>query len=373
MAAGQAPKAINFRRSSYKHAELVTSQALPLTAAQQPLTLVNIPAYGFLRGIWIQVQATGGVGTAVAFQPDAPFNALSITVQDTSGNPIFGPMPGTLEFAMLAQKYGAYKYEADGRQSVVYGPSASTTGSFTVWYYVPIEIVGRNGLGAITNLNAAAAYQLIMALSSSGTIYSTAPATTAPTITVSVFMDCWSQPAAHDVLGNMTTQAPPALNTTQFWTLAGFPLVSGYNKIQLTRLGYYIRTLLLIFANTSGARSDSVTPATIEVWKDNQPILLQASSLWRQRVQQDYGYPAAVTDSVTGAPCQDIGVYPVTFADDFGLQPGAELRNGYLPTLQSTKLEVRGTTGAAGTLYVLTNDVAPSANKGSSMFVGATL
>lgn len=357
-----------------EHEEFISSQAIVMTAGAQTLNLVNIPAYGFLRGIWIKVVASGGTGgTAIAFNADAPYNVLSLTLQDTSGNPLFGPMPGTLEFSMLCMKYGSYKYLLDQRQSVLYGPNAATTGSFTLWYYIPIELVRRNGMGSITNLNAAAAYQLIATLGASGTVYATAPSSTLPTVTVSYFMDCWAQPGAHDVFGNMTTQAPPALNTTQFWTLANFVVPNGYTKVQLTRLGYYIRNLILVWVNASGARSDTVTPAQIEIWKDNQPILLQDSTLWRQKVMSDYGYPAATTDATNNASGQDVGVYPISFCNDWGLLPGAELRHGYLPTLQSTKLEVRGTTGAAGTLYVLTNDVAPPADPSKTIFAPGTL
>jgi hypothetical protein len=58
---------------------------------------------------------------------------------------------------------------------------------------------------------------------------------------------------------------------------------------------------------------------------------------------------------------RDNGVYVEPFDLDFSTGAGAETRMGYLPTSSATRLEVQGTLGTgAGTLSVLTNDVAPA-------------
>jgi len=353
--------------------------------------MVQIPAYGFLRGIWIKVGiATTSVGDT-AYKFDGMHCWLqSITLQDTSGNPIYGPIvqggAGSPALSAFIQKYGGYGAYFD---PAVMGGVQTTTWALVppagsaYWYYIPVEIVKRNGLGSITNLNAAASYQLTMTVNSTVNQFTTA-VTTFHVLTVSTFLDAWSQPPAHDVLGNQTTQRPPALNTTQFWTVSTFNVAAGYQKVQLTRLGYYLRNLIFIFVGTSGAtpassRSDSVAPSTIEIWKDNQPIVQQDATLWRAKLYRDYGYlptnatAALSTAIVAVAGVQDDGVFPYTFCNDFGLLPGDELRNGYLPTLQSTKLEVRGTFPAnAATLVVLTNDVAPP-DSNESIFVPVTL
>ena len=353
--------------------------------------MVNIPAYGFLRGLWIEViLATGLANAATTYLTDGFHCALSsITLQDTSGNPIYGPVvqggSGTPAISAFIQKYGGYGAYMDPVEMGLYVEPSSwshTAVNLVYWYYIPIELISRNGLGSITNLNAAAAYQLLMTVAPAGNI--TGTLTDLPTYTVNTYFDAWSQPPAHDSLGNQTTQRPPALNTTQFWTVANFPISAGYQKIQLTRLGYYIRELILIFMNSSGVRSDVVPPNQIELWKDNQPILQQDAALWRTKMYRDYGYSASgfadgtadsslSTPTVPAAGVQDTGVFVVNFNDDFGLLIGDELRNGYLPTLQSTKLEVRGTMGTgATTLYVLTNDVAPP-DSNESIFIPVTL
>jgi hypothetical protein len=57
------------------------------------------------------------------------------------------------------------------------------------------------------------------------------------------------------------------------------------------------------------------------------------------------------------------------FIDDDSAVIGNEERNRYLPTLQSSRLELRGTFGAnTASISVLTNDVAPAGD----IFVGST-
>ena len=54
------------------------------------------------------------------------------------------------------------------------------------------------------------------------------------------------------------------------------------------------------------------------------------------------------------------GVWLEDFAHEFDGKIGNELRDGWLGTVQSTRLELSGTFGSAGTLTILTNDVAPA-------------
>jgi hypothetical protein len=325
--------------------------------------VINVPAYGFLRGLWFNLVASGGVaGTYTAL--DGPWNALSLTFQDVSGNPFIGPVPAGFFLSSL-MKYGGYRYSMDPRVM-----ASGTVPNFTVWYFVPVEIIKRSGLGSITNLNAAASYQIYATLAPATTIFSANP-TTFPSVTLTVYQECWSQPPAQDVLGNLTTRQPPNLNTTQFWTLQSYAVAgSGYQIIKLLRVGYYLRNLMLYMTTSAGVRSDSPTPPQLELWKDNQQLWIQLTTLLRQKIYNDFGYSPNTLDAAGG---QDTGIYPIIFDNDFGLLPGNELRNGYLPTLQSTKLEIRGTFGAAATMYVVTNDVAPPEGAPGSIFFPSTL
>lgn len=369
-----------FRRSTRHHREGPFYQTtVTLGASATVFPPIPVAAYGFLRGIWVNVSATAASNSAsVAFTQDGPFNALAYTLQDVNNAPIYGPLPAGL-YTFLTNKYGAYRFAMDPRANNYFATTGtgSAGGSFNYWLYVPVEMLSRSGLGSITNLNAAAAYQLVLTLQPESVIYSTSP-TDAPSVTVSAYLDAWQQPPAHDVLGNTTTQTPPALNTTQFWSLSSIPVQSGYQTPRLTRLGYYLRNLVFVFVNGStNERDETDFPDPAELWVDGVLMEHFAKAQWRQIVYNDYGYVATNGSGTAGAAAsqldtangQDSGVFPYTFADDFELHPGQELRNGYMPTLESSRIELRGTFGVAGTLYVLTNDVAPA----GSIFVRSTL
>jgi len=350
----------------------VNQQTVQLGAAAVPFgNISSIPAYGFLRGLWLHLTATGGAagGTnAVEAVPDGRFAALSLTISDVSGNPFYGPFPAGF-FMSAIQKYGGYRYAFDPR---VLSTAPAVDGDFDVWYYVPLELIKRSGLGSITNLNAAASYQIAATLSPAATIFSTSPGTL-PAVTLAVYMEDWSQPPAQDVLGNLLTRQPPALGATQFCTLQSYAVAgAGYQNLKLNRVGYYIRNLILVDTNASGVRSDTPTPPVIELWKDNQQVFIQPATLLRAKAYTDFGYGYAAANLDTEG-YQDTGIYVIEFDNDFGLQPGNELRNGYLATLQSTKLELRGAFQAAATLYVITNDVAPPEGMPGSIFFPATL
>ena len=52
-------------------------------------------------------------------------------------------------------------------------------------------------------------------------------------------------------------------------------------------------------------------------------------------------------------------MFPLAFNKDFALRPGAETRRGYLATGDGSRMEFRGTFGAASTFTILANYVNP--------------
>ena len=92
-------------------------------------------------------------------------------------------------------------------------------------------------------------------------------------------------------------------------------------------------------------------------------MIVRSRILWLKLIAERYGYNVAeaLAGAAGGVNARDNGVYPEAFNLDFGLQPGAETRMGYLPTSSASRLEVQGTLGTgAGTLNILINDVAPA-------------
>src|SRR5882757_8560828 len=221
--AGGKGGAVPFVRASALHREPVGYDvSTVMTAAVQTLPDIQVPAYGFLRGIWIVVTTTLSAGAAV-FGTDAPFNALqNIILQEPNGAQIAN-FPSGYDL-YLANKFGGYQSvgNSDPRQSPNFNVT-TTTGAFSFALRIPVEVDVRDGLGALPNQNSGALFRVKINLNSNsggpvGTqLYTTIPATTQPTVRVRAFAEEWDQPeAATNGIANQTV--PPALNTTQYWS-----------------------------------------------------------------------------------------------------------------------------------------------------------
>jgi hypothetical protein len=326
-----------------------------MTTADQNVSggVVSIPAYGYIRGVIITVTVTLGVA-GTAFQEDAPLNILkNIIFGEPNGAPIH-QWNSAWELGM-SKKYGGFQAFPDPRAGIY----AATMPNFQVQYWIPIELIMRDGLGSLPNQNAAAMFQLRYQVAGSGDLYTTTPSTQ-PTVQVTVEASEYDQPqASADGMANQTT--PPAMNTTQFWSVQQYPIVSGFNKIRLTRVGNYIRHLGFIQRRTAGTRAngDADFPTQLEIDLDARPIDFVRKLTWRQSMYERYGYDTATMEAKAN---QDNGVFWYDFCHEFDGSVGEENRDGWLKTYGSSRLEVSGTWANAGTLTVLTNDVAIASN-----------
>ncbi|ARK07697.1 coat protein [Rhodococcus phage Toil] len=355
----QSPVAIkSFVRSSLEHRESagidITRQ---ISSSDQDLGSFAIPAYGYLRSLLVYVTVTAGAG-ASTFSADAPWNFLkNIIVQEPNGATIAQFNSGYDLY--LANKWGGYRGFNDPKAKPDYSTNA-TGGLATFLLRIPLELRGRDALGSLPNQNAAAAFQLRMTLSSAATVYTSQPATTLPQVRVRVIAEEWDQPAvSSDGAANQTT--PPAMNTTQYWSKQVYPVVAGQNTIRLTRVGNYIRGLNFIYRDGTGARVTNASnnwPDPAVLYYDTRPIDNILSAVWRSTMVERAGYSGTI-EAVNGL---DNGVYPYDFMHEFDGRLGNELNDGWLPTLSSTRLEVQGSFGVAGTLEVLTNDVSVAGN-----------
>ena len=77
------------------------------------------------------------------------------------------------------------------------------------------------------------------------------------------------------------------------------------------------------------------------------------NTLLLEQISERYGYFGTL--DTAGAP--DTGVRAVDYTHDFNGVAGYETRNLWQYTLPSSRFEVTGNFQAAGTLYVLTNNV----------------
>lgn len=374
---GKGGAATPFIRASAQHSEPtgydVTTQ---MVAGTVTLPDIQVPAYGFLRSIILVVTAAATSGTAAFFE-DAPWSVLqNIVLQEPNGAQIANFPSGFDLF--LANKYGGYQSANDPRESVNYS-TVLTGGGFTFSLRIPVELDGRSGLGSLPNQNSGALFRVKINLAggtgaATGPVYTTAP-TTLPTVRIRAYAEEWDQPeASTNGVANQTV--PPALNTTQYWSRQDFVLNSGQSNVRLTRMGNYLRNLIFVYRNAAGSRSsttqDAFWPDPATIYYDTRPLDTVSRAMWLDRIQERYGYggwgpggtlavpgTALAVDSGGG---RDSSVFPFDFCHEFDGGVGFENRDLWLPTYSSTRFEIGGTWGAAGTLTVLTNDVTIAGN-----------
>lgn len=349
---------VPFTAAAHLHTELCNLDAgIVLGAAQQQRAPIEVPAYGFMRHILLEVSGAGGVLGAGVLGPDWPFNILqNIQLLDTNGAPIFGPLDGYSLY--LINKYGGYGYRQDPKLDSGYDATINPR----FFLRVPVEITRHNGYGALANQNAANSYKLqytinLVTASANG-LFSTAP-TTPPTMTVRAHLEAWSQPAPTDLAQRPQQREPLGHGTTQFWTGFTKPVVAGQNNLLFTRVGNAIRGWILIGRLATGVRSDTVFP---------DPFLLQ----WDARNLTGETQAARIKlqeEAVQSPSARDSGVFAFMFNNLLLGHGGDEEPNLWLPTVQASRIELQGVAAAAGTIQITTNDIAPAEIDPSERYV----
>lgn len=334
---------VHFTKVAKEHTEDVFDVSKVFTTAQQNLGTFEVPAFGFLRALILKVDATGGTGTVAVYQGDAPFNAIaSLEVDDTNGQPFYGPVSGY--DAYLIHKWLS-PVPSDPKASPVY-VAPTTAGNFSYLLRLPIEISPRDGLGSLSNLNSAATYKVKVIMADQGTVYSTVP-TTLPTLRVRCWAEEWTEPLSTDQLGNPAEQAPPALGVTQEFSTQDIAVNAGSFNPRLTRMGNTIRNWLLVTRDNTGTRQDNILADPINLMFDTRSL---------KNLHQDHLKQAMFERSPINYS-RDTGVYLIDFCHDFDGAIGMELRDLWLQTTPGSRVELWGSNWGAGTLHVITNDV----------------
>lgn len=354
-ASPQAAPAIPFIASAHEHSESapVTVQALSATSAFTTYEF-NLPSYGYVRSLWLDVNATGGTGTTANPSGDSPFNSLEqVTFLDTNGAPIFGPLSGYNFF--LSNLYGGYVYQQDPRQVSNYTPIASAgPGNFRYQMRIPIEISHHDATGCVGNQNASAPYRIRLSINIASAIYAANPAAF-PTITITPVLEAWSLPNAVDALGRPQAQLPPNYGTVQYWSERNVSgIVPGNMPVQVLRVGNLIRNLIFIGRETSptGTRSDNVSPEfPIVNWDARQ--LNNETRVYRENLS----YECLESVPTSGRPA---GVFAYTFNRTNQDRAGDDKPWLWLPTVEATRLEWTGSFTTGGVVQILTNDIAPA-------------
>jgi len=370
---GQAPAVPPrpFRVGVQSHEETNYDQTLTQTSSTQDYPVFELPAQGFLRGIYLQFDAfsTNSAATAAyaANQLDAPFNIIdTITLEDTNSKPLVGPFGGYDLY--LVNKYGGYTFGQDPKESPEYAADVGANDiNINFVLRIPVELVNRDALGALPNKSGTNKFRVKTRLAAIATVFATAP-TEAMSCRLRMIPEHWWEPDTQDLKGRPLQQSPPAAQTTQYWTKGVYNLSSGDQRVQIQQgMGYLLRNYIFINRTTSDLRSSTSDgnwpdPATLQF--EANIVFDRLRTQWRDRIFRLWNLkvPVATSDVVaaTGGGGRDYSVYPWIFTDDFGLVPGAEVRRGYLATSDGSRMEFRGNFGAAANFVVLANYVAPA-------------
>ncbi len=346
----QTPQApvLSFVEAAHEHTEPAVDVSVTPGAAAVQLGPFDVPAFGFVRHLYLLVTTSGGTAGPGVLAADAPWNLFTeVTLLDVNGGQIFGPMDGYS--AMLSNKWGAYAFRTDPTSAPDFSNGVVT---FTFGLRVPVEISGATGLGSLANQNAAAAYKLRLGINTSAAIWSTPP-TTIPAVRVRAILEAWTQPAARDALGRLQAGAPPAHGTSQFWSITTRTLNTGDNIIQLTRMGNLIRSLIFVVRTAGGARQGPALtnmPSQIDLRWDARQILNEPHQYRRTQMSER---------NIPGTTNVEDGVVVYDFSHSADGHVGYDDPTLWLPTVQATRFEIHASDWTAGQLQIITNDVAP--------------
>jgi len=334
-----------------------------LGASVIPQSPVAIPAVGYLKYIDLEVTLAGAGGTTPAFTADAPFNALaSVELRNASGNDLIVPMTGYQLF--LVNKYGCQDLDAPFSDPRGDQQFANTAPSAHFFIRVPCEVSPADAFASIPALASNRSYQLVISYNTIAAIETGAPTINMTVQGVAWF---WTEPISQTKAQTTQQTAPPFLGSLNLWQLEPQPLTPGDKYIKSNNVGNVLRTLIFVLRNVSGVREDADWPAVSELYLDNDPMFYLTNTQWLSWMSRIYGLNAgAAKDVVRGL---DTGVYVIPF---FALAEGQAIANArrsqYLPTLDASQLQLRGTSWGAGasTLEILTNSVVPVSPGGGS-------
>lgn len=335
-----------------------------LSASAIPLSTFYPKTNGFLADLWIRVVASGG-GTGGVLQTvnDGILGYLSsITLSDTGGQPILGPMTSH-EFAMFV-KWGGFSFSDDPRNSETFTEvtAASGNGAFTL--HIPVQFVRAEPLGPLPNTNSNNAYALDITQAPSSAVFSTPPSAASPTVTITIYQDSYRQSAGKDAQGNPTVTTPPGLGAVLYARRNILTFTSGSQDVQLSQQEGSYRALHFILKDSTGSRTvgDTDWPSPCQIYFNNDVPYDRTKDQWIRRLERDYGYTKTLTAAANPVGGRDFGVFTLPFiTDGGGMQAGDEDRYKYLSVSAADTLGFRGTIGGSGvhSLTTLYNFVRP--------------
>jgi len=355
---------VPFTRASRQKTMSAFNVTSTLAATPVVLAPIEVPPGGFLRFIEIEVTGTtSGNSAAVAFANDAPYNVLQqLSMVNAAGDSIIVPVGGH-RLAMM-NKYFLWGQDspncdpAAGLEFSKTTGSGATGGSFKFILRIPAEICQRDAFCALPNMASNKQYMLNIILNSISALYTTAP-TTAPSVNITGTMYYWTQPNSSNAAGVQQATQPQGNGSVNLVRYESIVVNGGDHLFQLHNTGNVIRGLMFVLTNSSGARDDTDWPAIAQILLNNDTLFYLTQDQLLADMQEYWGYTGTSKDVAGGL---DTGVYVLPYLNNGrGKQTSDGPRDQYLPTLDSTLLQIRGTSFGAGasTLEVYTNEIKP--------------
>jgi hypothetical protein len=296
------------------------------------LPLTAVP--GFLRGLVVKIQASGGTGAAVPVaSADAPYNTISqFTLRDASGQPIYPAIDGFGLF--LINLYSGQVGQAGDQNpaalpsfSAVVVTSGSGAGNFTFKLYAPLEY-NSSGYTSLPADNSAELPKLLIQTAAAATVYSTPPST-APTLTLTVEEEYWTVP------NNMPDLAPYDVGASSQWILTTSgqnPPSNAYMRVLDQGVGQFVHTKIYVYRDSNNARQDFF-PLSPEWWVDQFQYRLEVLDSRYDRMGKQFSTRFTRPTGVVVYSYRDSIQTQVSTADD---------AENVLVTTGSTKVELGG-------------------------------
>lgn len=334
------------RRAQY----VLSSQAFGGVITQP---LVSAP--GYLRGLRLRVQASGGTGGSAVAAADAPWNTVAlVTLRDAFGTPlIVGP---GFEMLKLLPKYSG-QFGLGPQSDPTNLPSfsaVSANGNYTFATYLPLEFT--KAYGVVSMANASLLPTLQMQLASQLTVLPTPPATLQPLLEFDLDSDFYWLPEGVSV-------EPPGLGTTCQWVFQNASPTIGSasaTAVSLPRLGGYLTTLILILRDSTGARIDA-WPTRMRVYVDGVPLIDTRDDTLNDDMQIQFGW------GTTAQWARETGVKVLTRKTSLSQISLGQLDTGegFLSTNPGTLIQIEGTpwgviANAPATLSCIIGQVVPA-------------
>jgi len=345
------PPPVPFHAGTYEYSEPIATYTVTPGATSQDLPVTNIIPGGFLRGVNILVTSTGGAQGTGVFSPDNPFSLFgALTIESIDGGPIKYPMNG---YSYYLESRFCRPWAGDPATDPAFASGANPAFRFAFF------LESRGTIGVVPNTDARAQYRLRMTVNPLAStnpangLYTTAGTATAPNVTVAVTLETYAQPPRTTYTGAPVQPLPRGLALQRFLSHQVDNVGTGDNTIKEQRTGNLIRTLILVFRDTNGVRTD-LTTDPIRVRVDNTQIVVE------NRARRDFEM-YKFFQTVTAPGIATVAVRPTgVYVYPRWQAPGEVRGQGWLQTIEATFLqfEVLGA-ASGGTMECITEDLVP--------------